>query len=111
MELLYLLLTYSRAAGGTIAGRLTKSSHFVIVRRVRKTTISFVMFLRLPVGAHGTTQFPINGYSLSLIFEYFSKICRENSSFIKIGQEKRVNSMKTNTRIYFWSHLVQFFLE
>jgi hypothetical protein len=27
-----------------------KSSHFVFVRRVRKTTISFVMFLRLSVG-------------------------------------------------------------
>jgi len=29
-------------------------------------------------------------------FEYFSKIYRENSSFIKIWQEKRVLYMKTN---------------
>jgi hypothetical protein len=32
----------------------------------------------------------------NLIFEYFSKICRENSSFIKIWQEWRVFYTKTN---------------
>jgi hypothetical protein len=40
---------------------------------------------------------------------YISKICRENSSFIKIGQEQPVLHMKTD--IHFWSYLVQFFLE
>jgi hypothetical protein len=39
----------------------------------------------------------------------FSKICRENSSFIKIWQELRVLYMKTN--IHFLSHLAQLFLE
>ena len=28
--------------------------------------------------------------------EYFSKICRENSSFIEIGQEQRAFYMKSN---------------
>jgi hypothetical protein len=28
--------------------------------------------------------------------EYFSKICRENSSFIEIGQEQRALYMKSN---------------
>ena len=30
---------------------------------------------------------PLGGFSWNLIFDYFSKICRENSSFIKIWQE------------------------
>jgi hypothetical protein len=38
---------------------------------------------------------------------FFSKICGENLSFIKMGQEKRVIYMNTN----FWSYLAQFFLE
>jgi hypothetical protein len=42
-------------------------------------------------------------------FEYFSKISRGNSSFIKIWQEWRALYMKTN--IHFWSYLAQFFLE
>jgi len=42
-------------------------------------------------------------------FEYFSKNCRQNSSFINIWQEKRVLYMKPT--IYFWSYLAQFFLE
>ena len=30
---------------------------------------------------------PLGRFSWNLMFEYFSKSCRENSSFIKIGQE------------------------
>ena len=41
--------------------------------------------------------------------EYFSKICRENSNFIKIWQEKRTLYLKTNTHL--WSYLAQFFFE
>ena len=41
-----------------------------------------------------------------MIFEYFFKICHENSSFIKIAQ---VLYVKTNR--HFWSYLTQFFLE
>ena len=36
---------------------------------------------------HGTTRLPLDGFSWNLIFEFFSKICRENSSFVKIWQE------------------------
>jgi hypothetical protein len=32
----------------------------------------------------------MDGFSWNLIFEEFSNICRENSSFIKIGQEQRI---------------------
>jgi hypothetical protein len=38
----------------------------------------------------------------------FSKICRENSSFIKTWQEQRVLHMKTHIR--FWSYRAQFFI-
>jgi hypothetical protein len=42
-------------------------------------------------------------------FGYFWKICRENSSFIKIRQEWRVRYVTTN--IHFWSYVAQFSLE
>ena len=32
---------------------------------------------------HGTTWLPMNRFSLNLLFEDFSKICPENSSFFK----------------------------
>jgi len=51
----------------------------------RKATISFVMSVRLYVrieqlGPHRTDFH-------EMLYEDFSKICRENSCFIKIGQE------------------------
>jgi len=55
------------------------------------------------VRPHGTTELPLNGLSWNLIFEYFSKICHKNSSFIKIWEEYRVLYMKTN--VYLWSYL------
>ena len=51
----------------------------------------------------------MGGFSWNLIFENFSKICRENSGIINIGQEWRVLYMKTNIRC--WLHLACFFLE
>jgi hypothetical protein len=41
---------------------------------------------RLSVRPQGIYQLPHNGFSWNLIFEYISKICRENSSFVKISQ-------------------------
>ena len=35
----------------------------------------------LPVRPHGTTQLPLEGFSLNSIFEYFSKIYRQESFF------------------------------
>jgi hypothetical protein len=52
--------------------------------KLRKTTISFVVSFCLSARPHGTTRLPLNGFSGNLIFEYFVKICRENSGFIKI---------------------------
>jgi hypothetical protein len=57
------------------------------LKKLRKAIISFVMSVRLSVRVHGTTGLPLDGFSLNMIFEDFSKIYRENSSFIKIGQE------------------------
>ena len=48
----------------------------------RKATISF-MSVRL----HGTPRLPLDELSLYLISEDTSKICRENSTLIKIRQE------------------------
>ena len=39
------------------------------------------------VRLHGTTWLPLDGFLWNLICEYFSKICRENSSIINIRQE------------------------
>ena len=35
----------------------------------------------------GTTALPLDRFSLNFIFDYFSKICLENPSYIKVGQE------------------------
>jgi hypothetical protein len=55
--------------------------------KLRKTTISFVMSVRPSDRPQGTTRFPLDGFSWNFIFEHFSKICRENVSFIQIWQE------------------------
>ena len=50
---------------------------------LRKATINFVMSVR----PQGTTRLPLYEFSWSLIFEYFYKMCQENSISIKISQE------------------------
>jgi len=50
--------------------------------KLRKATISFVMCVS--VRPHGTGRLPLDGFSLNLIFVYFSKVCRGIFSFIKI---------------------------
>ena len=67
------------------------------------------MSVRPSVCPHRTTRLQMDGFSWNFISEYFSKICRENSHLIKIGQEKRILYM--NTKVYFRSYLAQFFLE
>jgi hypothetical protein len=52
---------------------------------LRKATFSFVLSVHPSVSPHGTTLLSLDGLSLNLIFMYFSKICRGNSGFIKIG--------------------------
>ena len=75
----WLLRDMSAECEGT---RLDDGQYF---KRVRKTakSISFVMSVR----RHGTTRLPLDGFSWNVTFERFSKICRENSSFMKIRQE------------------------
>jgi hypothetical protein len=41
------------------------------LEKLRKANTSFVMSVR----PHGTTRLPLDGFSLNLIFEDFSKIC------------------------------------
>ena len=60
----------------------------------------------LPVRTHETIRLPLDGFSWSLIFRHFSKICRHNSTFIKIWQEYPALYMKTNT--HFCSYLTCF---
>jgi hypothetical protein len=79
--------------------------------KVRKATISFVMSVRLSAHPHGTPWLPLYGYSSNLIFEYFSKKKKKNSSFIKIWQAWRLLYITNNIRVYFWSYFTQFFLQ
>ena len=75
----------------------------------RKANVSFVMFLCPSARPRGTTRLRLDGLSWHLMFEYFSKICRHNSSLIEVEQEKRVLYMTIDTN--FVSYLAQFFLE
>jgi len=57
--------------------------------KLRKVAISFVisvylLSVRPSVRPHGTNRLLLNGFSWNLIFEYFSKTCRENSNLIRI---------------------------
>ena len=54
------------------------------VAKLRKATISFVLFFRTSAGDHAL---PLDRFSWKFIFDYFSKVCRENSSFIHNRQE------------------------
>jgi hypothetical protein len=54
----------------------------------RRLLASSGLFVCLSVPMHGTTRLLLDGFSWNLIFEYFSKICRENSNFIKTDQNK-----------------------
>ena len=48
----------------------------------------------MSVRPRGTTRLLMGGFSWNFIFGNFSKICWENSSFIKIGQEWRAFSWR-----------------
>jgi hypothetical protein len=63
-------------------------------RRIAKRDLPTSCFL-----PHGTSGLPLYGFSWNLVFG-FSKICRENPSFIKIWQEWRVIYMKTYVHLW-----------
>jgi len=52
----------------------------------RKDNISFVLSVR-PFVLMEQLGPPLDGFSWKLLFEYLSKICWENSSYIKIWQK------------------------
>jgi hypothetical protein len=49
-----------------------------------RPSLSLTACLPISVSQYGTTRFPLHGFYYNFMFEYFSKICRENSSFISI---------------------------
>ena len=57
---------------------------YVRSRNCEKRLFIFVMSVCLSVCPHGTTRLLLDGFSSNLVIEYFSKICRESSSFTKI---------------------------
>ena len=70
---------------------ITNSSvtRFSVVRRVRNVARSVYWLRRGCLSVRTSvwnTRLPLGGFLWSLILEHFSKICRENPSFIKIGQ-------------------------
>ena len=62
---------------------------------LRRVTISFVVSVCPLVLPLRTTPLPLYGFSWNFICEHFSKICRENSNFTKIWQEKQVLCVRT----------------
>jgi hypothetical protein len=70
--------------------------HFGTARR----GIRSYRYWNTEISQRGTTRLLLDGFSWNLIFEDFSKICRENSSFIKIGQKERETDVQTN--MYFF---------
>jgi hypothetical protein len=72
--------------------------------KLRKATISCIMSVR----PHATPRLPLDGFSWNLIFQYFSKICLKNSSFVKIWQEQPILCMKTNIFFFYRIRLVIF---
>jgi hypothetical protein len=62
--------------------------------KLRNATISFVMLSVclsvLSVRPLATALLPLDGFSWNLALECFSKICRENSTYIEIWPEYRV---------------------
>ena len=80
--------------------------------KLRKAAIKFfmsVLSVRPPGCTHGKTRLSLDGFLWNLIFYYFSKTSRKNSSFITIWQEYRTLYMNTN--IIFLLYLAQFFLD
>jgi len=61
---------------------VTSDGQDIIFGHVRTVSLSFCPSVHPSVLQ--TSQLPLDGFSWDLIFEYFSKVCRENSSFIKI---------------------------
>jgi len=77
------------------------NTNWLVFKHIRNIAISVCL--------HRTTWLPLGGFSWNLIVDDFSKICQENTSFIKFKQGWQVLFMKTD--IYFRSYLPHSFLE
>jgi hypothetical protein len=55
--------------------------------KLRKANISFIISVRPSVRPNKSTRLPLDRFGRNLIFGLLSKICPENSNFIKIWQE------------------------
>ena len=53
-------------------------------RTVSQSVCCLSVCLSVRPSVRQTSRLPLGGFSCNLIFENFSKVCRENSSFIKI---------------------------
>jgi hypothetical protein len=70
--------------------------------KLRKATLSFVIYVYPSVRPHTTTRLTLDGFSWNFIYEYFLKICRENLISIKIWQE---NGYFTWRPMYFYDNI------
>ena len=69
---------------------LLKDINWALVARLGPEIISRACLCVLQgpsVCPHGTSRLPLDGRSWNLMFEQFLKTCRENCTFINIGQE------------------------
>jgi hypothetical protein len=85
--------------GGSLKSRkvlLFSAAYFRAFAKLWKATNRFLQAVRL----HGKILLPLDGFWRNLIFEDFSKISRENPSFVKIWQEKKGNITWRHTNIY-----------
>jgi len=83
--------------GKTNSVYLLYCASLLVFRRLRKIAKSGLISVRpsvclyvwpsLRLSVLMETRFPLDGFLSNLIIEYFSKICRENSSFIKIWEK------------------------
>jgi len=97
---------YEDTTTTTATTRILTNSDITLQARSQncgKATISFVVSVCLSVSSfarpHGTTRLPLDGFSWNLIFEDFSNIRLENSSFIDI------NGYFTWTPTYIYDHI------
>jgi hypothetical protein len=65
-------------------GGPTKSCLLSALEIMKKAIISFVMSVCVCVRLRRTNRLPLEGFSWNLIFEHFSKICPDNSSWTRI---------------------------
>jgi hypothetical protein len=96
----FVINTTCHVASGTHCSLL----HLFLDAFAKLRTTSSWLFVR----PHGKTRLPLDVFSCNLIYEHFTKICRENLIFIKIEQNKRAFSTKTNK--YFSSYIAHSFL-